>query len=335
MPVNKNAIIRHRIIDRCINSKRNKYPSLEYLADRCSEILETDISTSTVEKDLALMKKDFPVGYNAPIVYSKTEKGYAYSEVGFSIAELNLQEQEWNALRFASQLLYQYKDVPVFTDFKQAIERINTRFSLGLDTDDPIISKHVDFESSNAISGMEWIDQIFNSIRNRFAISFTYTNIYKKTTSTYQLIPYLLKEHRNRWYVIGWSNEKQNYTTFALDRILSLDIINVKQTADIKHRNAFNPDSFFQHATGIMEGNGKPQKVELVLTDPISKLVLLEPIHASQQLIKESDGEIRISMTVYINEEFCLRLLGMGPWCKVSKPVSLQKSMAALVARMK
>lgn len=334
MPVNKNAIIRHRIIDQCINSKRHRYPSLEYLADRCSEILETDISTSTVEKDLALMKKDSPVGYNAPIVYSKQHKGYAYSEVGFSIAELNLQEQEWNALRFAAQLLYQYKDVPVFTDFKQAIERINTRFSLGLDTDDPIISKHVDFETPNAVSGMEWIDQIFNSIRNRFAISFSYTNIYKKTTATYHLIPYLLKEHRNRWYVIGWSNEKQNYTTFALDRILSLDIINVKQTADIKNRNAFNSDSFFQHATGIMEGNGKPQKVELVITDPISKLVLLEPIHASQQLIKESDGEIRISMTVYINEEFCLRLLGMGPWCKVSKPSSLQKSMADLIARM-
>jgi len=335
MPVNKNAIIRHRIIDRCINSKRHKYPSLEYLADRCSEILETDISTSTIEKDLALMKKDHPIGYNAPIVYSKTEKGYAYSEVGFSIAELNLQEQEWNALRFSAQLLYQYKDVPVFADFKQAIERINTRFSLSLDIDDPIISKHVDFETPNAVSGMEWIDQLFDAIRNRFAINFTYTNIYKKTTSSYQLIPYLLKEHRNRWYVIGWSNEKQNYTTFALDRILSLDIINVKQTADIKHRNAFNAESFFQHATGIMDGKGKPQTVELAITDPISKLVLLEPIHASQQLIKESDGEIRISMTVYINEEFCLRLLGMGPWCKVLKPATLKKSIAGLVSKMK
>jgi len=52
MPSNKNAIMHHRIIDQCINSKRHKYPSLEYLADRCSEILETDISTSTVEKDL-------------------------------------------------------------------------------------------------------------------------------------------------------------------------------------------------------------------------------------------------------------------------------------------
>ena len=75
MPANKNAIIRHRIIDQCINSKRHKFPSLEYLADRCSEMLGTEISTSTIEKDLALMKKDIPVGYNAPIVYSKQENG--------------------------------------------------------------------------------------------------------------------------------------------------------------------------------------------------------------------------------------------------------------------
>ena len=120
MPSNKNAIVRHRIIDQCINNKRHKFPTLEYLADRCSQMLETDISTSTIEKDIALMKKDHPIGYNAPIVYSKQNKGYAYSEVGFSIAELNLQEQEWNALRFSAQLFYQYKDVPVFADFKQA-----------------------------------------------------------------------------------------------------------------------------------------------------------------------------------------------------------------------
>jgi hypothetical protein len=75
MPVNKNAIIRHRIIDQCINNKRHKFPSLEYLADRCSQMLETDISMSTIEKDMALMKKDHPLGYNAPIVYSKQNKG--------------------------------------------------------------------------------------------------------------------------------------------------------------------------------------------------------------------------------------------------------------------
>ena len=105
MPKNKSAVIRYRIIDQCINDKRHLFPNLDYLAQRCSEILDTDISPSTIEKDLAAMKKDHPVGHNAPIVYSKQEKGYAYSEAGFSISELNLEDEEWNALRYARSLL--------------------------------------------------------------------------------------------------------------------------------------------------------------------------------------------------------------------------------------
>ena len=334
MPANKNAIIRHRIIDQCINNKRHRYPSLEYLADRCSEILETDISTSTIEKDLALMKKDPPVGYNAPIIYSKQNKGYAYSEIGFSIAELNLQDEEWDALRFSAQLLYQYKEVPVFSNFKNAIERINTRFALGLETDDQTLDQHVQFETANSISGMEWINVIYAAIRNKFPIRFSYQNIYKKKVSDYEINPYLLKEHRNRWYVIGWSADRKDYLTFALDRIHQLETIEVKQTEDHKERTAFNPKTFFHHATGIMEGNGKAMEVELLISDPMSKLVLLDPLHTTQKVLSEKPDEIRISLKVYINEEFCLRLLSLGPWCKVMKPVSLKTTMKDLVQQM-
>ena len=334
MPSNKNAVIRHRIIDQCINNKRHRYPSLEFLAERCSEILETEISTSTIEKDIAVMKKNPPIGYGAPIIYSKKDRGYAYGEVGFSITELNLEDAEWDALRFSAQLLYQYRNVPVFANFKNAIERINTRFSLGIQMDDPIVDQKIQFETPNSVSGMEWIDLIYNAIRNKYSINFSYQNIYKKKTASYSLNPYLLKEHRNRWYVIGWSFERNDYLTFALDRIQSLEVVSIKQTADAKQRAAFNPKSFFSYATGIMEGNSKPEEVELVISDPLCRLVLLEPIHSSQKLISEKPDKITIGMKVYINEEFLLRLLSFGPWCKATKPASLKKSLSLLVKRM-
>lgn len=334
MPANKNAVIRHRIIDQSINNKRHRFPSIELLAERCSEMLETDISTSTIEKDLAVMKKDPPVGYNAPIIYIKQNKGYAYSEIGFSIAELNLQDEEWNALRFSAQLLYQYKEVPVFSNFKNAIERINTRFALGIQMDDPIIDQHVQFETAQSNSGMEWIDLIYNAIRNKFSIVFSYNNIYKKKTSTYRLNPYLLKEHRNRWYVVGWSTDRNDLLTFALDRILTLEVISIKQTDDAKERAAFRTNNFFQYATGIMEGKGKPEQIELVITDPISKLISLEPLHSSQKILDEKVDEIKVGLKVFVNEEFCLRLLSLGPWCKVIKPKSLKTTMKELVMKM-
>ena len=330
MPKNKSASIRYRIIDQCISNKRNPFPSLEDLASRCAELLNTDVSPSTIEKDIAAMKKDHPVGYNAPIVYSKQNKGYAYSEIGFSISELKLQDDEWNALKFSAELLYQYKNVPVFNDFKNAIERINTRFSIGLDPNEPIINQHVHFEKAIASNGMEWINLIYDAIRKKYALQFTYNNIYKKKTASYNIIPYLLKEHRNRWYVIGWEEQRQDYLTFALDRICSLELISTVQTKRID----FHPESFFQHATGIMEGKKKPVSVELSITEPISKLILLEPIHPSQKLLSDKNGSIQVGITVFVNEEFYGRILSMGPYCTITKPATLKKIIGALVKKM-
>lgn len=234
MPKNKSAVTRYRVIDQMLNDKRKPFPNLEQLADKCSSVLQTDVSTSTIEKDIRAMREEAPKGYGAPIVYSKVEGGYVYGEVGFSIAELNLNEEEWSALQFASQLLYQYKEVPIFSNFKNAIERINTRFALGIDGGDKVLDDLVQFEKSVYTKGMDLIEFIYEAIKNRQGISFQYKNIYKGKSNAASLIPYLIKENRNRWYVIGWSEEKEKYITYALDRISGISMLpnTIKRRAD-------------------------------------------------------------------------------------------------------
>lgn len=324
MPKNKSAVVRYRIINDCITSKRHPFPTLSYLAKKCSDLLNTDISTSTIEKDIAAMKQPEPVGYNAPIVYSKLEKGYVYSEKGFSIAELNLEDDEWEALNFAAQLLYQYKEVPVFANFKSAIERINTRFSLGFTHNELIVHQKVQFEKPVDTKGFEWINLIYDAIQHKFPIHFSYQNIYKKEIKQYQFIPYLLKEHRNRWYVIGWRNDQLKYATFGLDRILNLTVIEETQ----KLRSDFDPAKFFQYATGIMETNAEPELVELTVFHPISELVALEPLHDSQTITLKDDTRIQLNMTVLVNEELIAKILSMGTNCLVHQPASLRKTIA-------
>jgi predicted DNA-binding transcriptional regulator YafY len=330
MPKNKSAATRYRVIDQMLNDKRNPYPNLEQLAAKCSAILVSDVSTSTIEKDIRAMREQAPKGYSAPIVYSKIEGGYVYGEVGFSIAELNLNEEEWSALQFASQLLYQYKDVPVFSNFKNAIERINTRFALGIDGNDKVLDEVVQFEKAVHTNGMEFIELIFSAIKNKQAIEFKYRNVYKKTTSSSSLIPYLIKEHRNRWYVIGWSAEKEKYTTYALDRISDVNLLE----GNVKKRSDFNASSFFQHSTGIMESNTKPEEVLLTIKKPISDLVLLEPLHPTQKLINEKNERVQITLKVLVNEEFMFKILGMGSYCIVDKPASLRKSIKVAIQHM-
>ncbi|MEN9885018.1 MAG: hypothetical protein RLZZ420_2235, partial [Bacteroidota bacterium] len=207
---------------------------------------------------------------------------------------------------------------------------INTRFALGLDTDEPEVSRFVQFETSNASNGQLWIDLIFSAIRSRRAVVFKYDNIYKKKISAYQLDPYLLREHRNRWYMIGWSEERQDYLTFALDRIIELNVTDDPQ----KLKKDFHSGEFFQHATGIMEGTGKPVNVELAVKGPAGKLLLLEPLHRSQVLISQKEDNIKVSLQVLVNEEFMLRLLGLGPACKVIKPASLKASIKSMINGM-
>lgn len=321
MPKNKSAVVRYRIINDCITSKRHPFPTLSYLAKKCSDLLNTDISTSTIEKDIAAMKQPEPMGYNAPIVYSKLEKGYVYSEKGFSIAELNLEDDEWEALNFAAQLLYQYKEVPVFANFKSAIERINTRFSLGFTHNEPIVHQKVQFEKPIDTKGFEWINLIYEAIQHKYVIHFSYQNIYKKETKQYQLIPYLLKEHRNRWYVIGWRNDRNKYVTFGLDRLFDLSVIEEQQ----KLRVDFDPSNFFQYATGIMETAAEPELVALTVFHPISELVTLEPLHDSQKITHKDDTHIQLNITVLVNEELIAKILSMGANCLVHQPTSLQK----------
>lgn len=330
MPKNKSAAIRYRIIDAQLNSKKHRFPSLVDLAEKCSEVLGVNISTSTIEKDISEMRKPVPKGYGAPIVYSKIEGGYVYGEMGFSIAELNLEEGEWASLQFAAQLLYQYKEVPVFKIFKTAIERINARFSLGLDGNDQLMEEIIQFEKSVETKGMEWIENIYTAIKDKKSVSFTYRNIYKRKTTITELIPYLIKEHRNRWYVIGWSEAKGIYATYGLDRIEELTVLSNTH----KRRSDFNASTFFQHSTGIMEKKIKPEEVVLSINKPISDLVLLEPLHHSQKILLEKSDSIQISLRVLINEEFMLRLLGLGASCIVHKPSSLRNTIKVKIQEM-
>ena len=96
----------------------------------------------------------------------------------------------------------------------------------------------------------------------------------------------------------------------------------------------FNASTFFQYSTGIMESKAKPEEVLLTITKPISDLILLEPLHHSQKVIKEKGDSLHISLKVLLNEEFTHKLLGMGSFCIVNKPASLKKTIKLAIDNM-
>lgn len=321
MPKNKSAVIRHRVINNCLRDKRRKFPTLQDLADACSRVLETEVSTSTIEKDIRLMKQDRPVGYEAPIVFNRTENGYGYSVPDYSIDEVGLEPEEWEAIRYAALLLFQYKEVPVFANFKAAVERIDASLQIGLDLEDPFLSKKIQFEQPVSLSGYEWIGDISAALKQSVLIEFTYENIYKEEIKTYSALPVLMREYKNRWYVVAWVESRETYLTFALDRIRELTITGQRQ----RLRGNFDAENFSRHAVGIFDNDGEPDNVQLYVKAPFHKLVTLDPLHHSQQVLDSTDKSCTIQLSVHITHELHQRILAMGPHCTVLAPDSLKK----------
>lgn len=71
MPVNKNALIRYKTIDKCLRNRYRRW-TIEDLVDACSdalyemEAINKGVSMRTVQGDIQIMRSD-KLGYNAPI----------------------------------------------------------------------------------------------------------------------------------------------------------------------------------------------------------------------------------------------------------------------------
>ena len=245
MPAIKNALLRYRIIDRSIRNEYSPYPSKSDLRQFCEEEIfgssdGSHICDSTIEKDLFAMR----IEHDAPISYSKKERGYYYSESGFSMDDVPLTEKDINAIKAASTILQQFKNTSLFGQYEFAIQKILDRAISSEKTSSHNEDQVIQFETLPTIRGNENLELFLSAIKNKKVVQFDYFNFSKNIKSVRRMHPYLLKEYRNRWYLIGKSELKEKVITFGLDRIF--DPILLEQTFRVD--NNFSVDNFFKHS---------------------------------------------------------------------------------------
>lgn len=327
MPANKYALIRYRTIDRCLTNSGAPFPTKEELRTACEEALYGSkgdrISISTIEKDLNAMRNDGGLGYYAPIAYHRDQRGYHYEEDGFSIDNLQLNPEELESIRFAARTLVQFKNVPVFSQFGQAIGKIDDRLRMAPNLDTRNLDAVVQFESAPATRGSELLMPILENIQSKQMLAMTYKKFQSDAAKEVLLHPYLLKEYRNRWYVIGWNPERDAYRTYGLDRIQKLN-----ETAEFfTVRNDFNADDFFLHSFGISKIAEAPCDVKIHCSQLEFEYLSAQPVHSSQKLTDLGNGSFELSLHVLLTFELIQFLLGLGSAVKVIEPKELQKLM--------
>lgn len=324
MPANKYALLRYRIIHRCLSNKYHPFPDKSYLRQQCEEEIYgtsdgTNLSEKTIERDLRDMRDDDLLGYRAPILYSREHKGYYYGDPDYDIDRKPLSAEESDALAFAATTLFQFRDVGMFQPFAFAIEKIFEQLQLGPERDQPTESI-VQFETVPWFRGAHFLKTIFQSVRNQKCIKIIHRKYQDDNPTSRVIDPYLLKEYRNRWYVIGFDHEKQRVQSFGLDRLLDVEVL---EQLFVRQKE-FDPEIYFRHSIGITEAGLKPEKVVLEFTPLQGKYLKTQPLHQSQQILKDNEKEFTISLEVLLTFELYQMILGYGPQVIVLEPDHLK-----------
>lgn len=152
------------------------------------------------------------------------------------------------------------------------------------------------------------------SINTNAFIGFEYQKFDNDETKAVKLQPYLLKEDRHLWYVLG-RNKKGRLITYALDRIYKLEILDDKFVPD-----NVDFEDYFKYSFGITVNDEEPISVVLSFTVFQGKYIKALPIHSTQKVLVDSKEELRISVDVKPSYEFYEKILGYGANVKIISP---------------
>jgi len=332
MSANKYALLRYRIIDRCLSNASRPYPNKEQLREACEEALYgssgENISISTIEKDLWAMRNESELGFYAPIAYSKEHRGYFYEEEGYTIQNISLNEEEIESIRFAATTLLQFKGIPIFNQYEHAIEKIIDRLEISPQLNDKTSISFVQFEQSEKQRGTEYLSPLLKAIKENRRVYFSYQKFGEKQENEYEVEPYLLKEYRNRWYLIGKVSGKETFRTFGLDRFESLKITE----KNFKSEQDFNSDNFFKHSIGISRLDDAPSKVLIRFDVSEEPYLRTQAIHHSQQIQNHSEY---ITVELYVLETYELYslIMSFGAKAVVLEPVGMRNRISDMLQK--
>jgi len=317
MPKNKDAYSRYKIIDQYL--RQIDFAKTSRLSEICSDRLGIPVSVRTIQKDIKDLKEDTVLQIYAPIEYSNREKAYYYPEnVNDIFPALELNEEEISALLFYGKVHNQYSNLGIFHEITSAIEKVLDSSNIKKDYQEVVTSLPLILtEKTPPLKGSEQLIKILQALKQKRQIIFDYHKFGEEVKERI-ISPYLLKEDRHMWYVIGFHEKRQKIITFAVDRMAKVRITD-KQIIEID----FNPNEYFKYSFGITVPKEKPIKVILLFTQNQGNYIKTLPIHETQKIISDNSKGLKVSILVKPTYEFYSKILSYGEDVKIVEPQSV------------
>ena len=316
MSVNKNALIRYQVLDRCFRNTGRMY-FWEDLLEECNKaLMDFDPNSEGIQRrqlfdDIRFMESE--QGWSVPLARIRYGRRvyYRYEDLSFSINNQPLNDLEAEQIKSALQIFSRFSGTPQFEWVNEMIPMLESKFGL-IERKNEVIS----FESNIDLKGLHFLTPLFNAIINERVLSVTYKDF--KSPEPYKITfhPYFLKQYNNRWFAFGLNSD--NLATnwnLALDRIESLSETNLKYKP-----SETDWEEYFYDLVGVTRPEDTEiQEVILKFTPEVAPYVMTKPLHPSQKHKNDPTGlEVRIK--VIPNFELERLVLSFGEQVKVISP---------------
>ena len=324
MPSNKNFILRIMKLDSLFRTGR-KY-SIDELMEAVSGFLsektgkEVNISEKTFRNDIHDMRYDF----NAPIEVENSK--YFYEDKNFSIFASFTTEDAENLLE-ATKIFENNLPLPFVNLLVDFTERLVYRSGLSTKY---MFFPYVLLEKNAGYKGLKWLKDIYKAIEENQKLYIDY-NSFDGTGDFEDVVrPYLLREYRNSWFLIGKPESvEEPFYTIPLDRIHSLKFTGEYFFPGEEKEKVLQD---FDEIVGVTYIKENPvEDIRLEFRPPAGNYVLSKPLHHSQRIIEQTSGRLIISLRLRVNYELKQLILKYIPNVRVLRPKYLREDILKML----
>jgi predicted DNA-binding transcriptional regulator YafY len=195
-----------------------------------------------------------------------------------------MEMQDMQVLSEVSGLLRQFKGFNHFADLNEMVSKLEDKIYTQKTHSAPVI----DFERNDNLKGLEYIEVIRKAIVSKKTICITYRSFKARQESTFCFSGYLLKEYRNRWFVLGVQHRRagRNLYNLALDRIQSIE----DHEEPYQENTTLDLATYYNDVIGVTKSPGQHDcEVVFWIDKDNAPYVITKPLHHTQTLLSEDE----------------------------------------------
>ena len=296
MPINKNSIMRYKILDELLSDRYHNYTLDDLTKEvnrRLAEMRPNGdcVVRRTIEKDIHFLENEGPFWVEIErysVDYDNYERNRTYrkqclryADSSFSIFKQKLSSEEQYLLRELFSLLGQFDGLPKL----EGLERLRQSLRPS-STDQPIISL-----TKNPLENTNLFGELFTAISQRQVIELHYHQFTAPDNDrVYNLHPYLLRQYNGRWYLFAKKVENDKLKCFPLDR---MDKIVPLPSVKYKEYDG-NLNELFEDVIGVSIYEAEPvNQIVFWVSDFSVDYVMTKPLHESQKTLNMEEAALR------------------------------------------